>query len=177
MMISKERKIVLVQELSTVLKSNPDFYIADFSRLTATQMSRVRMDSYAQGITIKVVKNTLLKRALAEAGYGKIGLDDVLVGPSAILYSESATAPARFLKELQKSNLNVSFKGAHVYEGVYMGEEQLGVLVALKSREELIGDVISALQSPVRNVMGALQSAGQKIAGILKTLSERSQQS
>ncbi len=174
-MISREKKIALVEELAAALKSNPDFYIADFSRLTGPQMSQVRMDSYAQGITIKVVKNTLLKRALEGAGYDASELESVLTGPSAVVFSESATAPARFLKDLIKNKVDVTFKGARVYEEVYIGEDQLDTLASLKSREELIGDVINALQSPIRNVVGALQSAGQAIAGILKTLSERSQ--
>ncbi len=102
-------------------------------------------------------------------------LAPVLEGPSAVIYGESATAPARFFKKLQKEYPQVEFKGAHVYEGVYIGKDQLDRLASLKSREELIGDIVLALQAPMRNVLGSLQSAGQKIAGILKTLSEKDQ--
>ncbi len=176
-MIPKHKKIELVAQLSEALRAHPDFYIADFSRLSAPQMSQLRITSYDQGITIKVVKNTLLKRALEAAGYDVSSLEPVLEGPSAVLYGESATAPARFLKKVHKEYPQVEFKGAHVYEGVYLGKEQLNTLASLKSREELIGDIILALQAPMRNVVGALQSAGQKVAGILKTLSEKEQQS
>ncbi|MFA6335647.1 MAG: 50S ribosomal protein L10 [Bacteroidales bacterium] len=171
----KEEKTQIIENLAAQLKQTPNFYLADISGLNAEITAKLRRACFEKQIKLVVVKNTMLRKALE-----KMALTDaellfpVLEGPSAVMFTETANAPAKLIKEFGKQYGKPILKGALVQECAYVGENQLDALVSIKSREELIGDIIGLLQSPVNNVISALQSnAGGKVAGIVKTLSEK----
>lgn len=169
----KEEKTQIINSLSEQLQASPNFYIADTSGLNAENTSKLRRLCFEKNIKLVVAKNTFLRKALEQNGFGDESIYSVLEGPTAIMFCETANAPAKLIKDFSKKHEKPVLKGAYVQECVYLGKEMLEELVNIKSREELIGDIIGMLQSPAKNVISALQSSGDKLAGIVKTLSER----
>lgn len=171
----KEEKTQIIESLAAQLKKTPNFYIADISGLNAEKTAKLRRACFEKEIKLMVVKNTLLRKALEKTALtDSEALYPVLEGPTAVMFTESVNIPAKLIKEFGKEHGKPVLKGALVQECAYVGENQLDALIAIKSRDELIGDVIGLLQSPVQNVISALQSSGGgKIAGLVKTLSEK----
>ena len=169
----KEDKKQLIDSLTQLLEENNNFYLADVSTLNAEDTSKLRRLCFKYGIRMQVVKNTLLKKAMENAGKDYEELYVTLKGNTSIMFAEAGNAPARLIKEFRKSSERPILKGAFIEEMTYLGDEQLTFLTTIKSRDELIADVIALLQSPARNVISALQSGGNTLTGILKTLSEK----
>lgn len=169
----KEEKQEIVQALTDQIKSYGNFYITDTADLTVAKINNIRRKCFEKGITIQVAKNTLIVKALEAAGVDSEELRGVLKGASTILFSEVGNAPAKLIKELRKEGDKPLLKGAYIDASVFVGDNQLDVLVALKSKDELIGEIIGLLQSPAKNVVSALKSGGSTIAGLVKTLQER----
>ena len=173
--MKKELKTQIIEDLTAQLEITPDFYLADISGLNADKTAKLRRACFEKDIKLIVVKNTLYRKALEKKATADSELlYPVLEGPSAVMFTTSASVPAKLIKEFGKQHGKPVLKGAFVQECAYVGENQLDALVNIKSREELIGDIIGMLQAPVRNVISALESnGGAKIAGIVKTLSEK----
>ncbi len=173
--MKKEDKGKIIQELSGKFAQFNYFYITDASGMTVENVNKFRKLCYSKGIEYKVVKNSLIKKALESTNtdyspfHGK-----VLKGFSGILFADSGNAPAKLLKEFYKTGIDKPvLKGASIMSDLFIGENQLDTLATLKSKNELIGEIIGLLQSPAKNVISGLQSGGQKISGVLKTLSEK----
>ena len=172
--MKKEEKQLMIDDLSKSLDENNIIYITDISNLDATATSALRRQCFAKNIKLSVVKNTLLKKAMENVqGKDFTELYDILPGPTAIMLSDVGNLPAKLIKDFRKKSDKPILKGAYIEESVYIGDDQIDTLVAIKSKEELIGDIITLLQSPAKNVISGLQSGGGQLAGILKTLSER----
>lgn len=171
----KEEKAQILESIAAQLQETPNFYVTDISGLNAGQTSKLRRACFEKGIKLVVVKNTLFHKALMQLENEEVALlYPVLEGPTAIMFTETANAPAKLIKKFNDEGMEKPLlKGAYVQECAFVGADKLGELCNIKSREELIADVVALLQSPARNVISALQSAGGKIAGIVKTLSER----
>ena len=171
--MKKEDKDIIISEITEQLKNNKNFYLADTSELNAADTSLLRRKCFEQNIKLRVVKNTLLKKAFENSEVEYDELYDVLKESTSIMFTETANVPARLIKEFRKTKEKPVLKAAFVEESVYIGHDQLDALVNLKSKEELVGDIILLLQSPMKKVVSSLQSGGQTITGILKTLSEK----
>ena len=171
----KEEKAQILESITAQIQETPNFYITDISGLNAEQTAKLRRDCFEKKIKLVVVKNTLLHKAIEGLGSEEAcQLLTVLEGPTAVMYTETPNAPAKLIKKYaDDGNDKPALKGAYVQECAFVGADKLGELCNIKSREELIGDIVGLLQSPARNVISALQSAGGKLAGIVKTLSER----
>ncbi|MDR1526073.1 MAG: 50S ribosomal protein L10 [Dysgonamonadaceae bacterium] len=169
----KEDKTTVIKQITATLGDYTNFYLADIATLNAAKTSNLRRECYKQEIKLVVVKNTLFKKALEQTGEDYSALDPALKGNTAILFSNNANSPAKLIKTFAKGTDIPKLKAAYVQESFYVGAENLDLLVSIKSKNELIGDVIALLQSPAKNVISALQSGGQTIHGVLKTLSER----
>ena len=170
----KEEKQEVVSALTEKMKEYGNFYITDTSSLTVAKINNIRRKCFEKEIGMQVVKNTLIKKALEQLDGDVSPLFEILKGSSSIMFSTNANAPAKLIKELRKGKEEKPvLKAAYVDSAVFIGDDQLDALVNLKSREELIGDIIGLLQSPAKNVISALQSGGNKLAGIVKTLQER----
>ena len=150
------------------------FYLADTAELTVEKVNALRRKCFASNVELLVVKNTLLKKALERIEDKDFSeLYGVLSGGTSIMFAEAGNAPAKLIKDFRKKEDKPILKAAYIEETVYVGDDNLDFLVAIKSREELIGDIIGLLQSPAKNVVSALKSSGSTIAGLLKTLEER----
>lgn len=171
----KELKAQIIESISAQLQETPNFYITDISGLNAEQTVKLRRACNEAGIKLVVVKNTLLHIVFKNSGNAELeSLTETLAGNTAIMYTVAANAPAKLIKKFQKDGFEKpALKGAYVQECAFIGADKLEELAAIKSKEELIGDIIGLLQSPARNVISALQGAGGKLAGIVKTLSEK----
>lgn len=172
--MNKDQKSQYIDDLAQDLSQANVFYLADTSGLTVETINQLRRRCFQQGIELRVVKNTLLAKAMERVegrNYGE--LPSVLGGPTSILFAEVGNVPAKLIKEFRKKNEKPLLKGAYIEDAIFVGDNQLDALEAIKSREELIGDIIGLLQSPAKNVISGLQGGGQKIVGILKTLEER----
>lgn len=169
----KEEKKKLIDTLTQQLTENNNFYITDIAALNAEDTSMLRRSSFKNEIQLVMVKNTLLKKAMENVDKDFSELYSTLVGNTAIMFSEAGNAPAKMIKEYRKTNDKPIIKGAFIEETTYIGDDQLDFLVSIKSKDELISEVIALLQSPVKNVVSALQSGGGMLSGILKTLSEK----
>lgn len=173
--MTREDKSQVIKELTTQLADNANIYLADISGLDAVATSNLRRACYKAGIQLAVVKNTLLEKAM-EASDREFGnLPSVLKGNTSVMYSETGNAPAKVIKAFRKKSEKPLLKGAFIEEAIYLGDDQLDMLVDIKSKEELIGEIVGLLQSPAKNVISALKSGGSTIAGIIKTLSEKSE--
>jgi len=171
--MTREEKSQVIKDLTAQLADNANIYLADISGLNADATSKLRRACYKANVQLAVVKNTLLEKAM-EASDREFGnLPTVLKGNTSVMYSETGNAPAKVIKAFRKKSEKPLLKGAFIEEAIYIGDEQLDMLVDIKSKEELIGDIISLLQSPAKNVISALQSSGGKLSGILKTLSQK----
>ena len=172
--MTKQEKMAVINGLTEQLNAYPHFYLADIEALNAEQTAALRRQCFEKKVKLVVVKNTLLCKALENVGKADEELVAVLKGSTSIMFTETGKVPAQLIKEFRKKNDKPILKAAYVEGCTYVGDNQLDTLCNIKSREELIGDIISLLQSPAKNVISALQgSAGQKIAGIVKTLEER----
>ncbi|WP_163517897.1 50S ribosomal protein L10 [Gelidibacter japonicus] len=171
--MTREEKSQVIVELTTQLAENTHIYLTDISGLNAKNTSELRRACFKAGIKMAVVKNTLLEKAMEASDKDFGQLPKTLVGNTSVMYSETGNAPAKVIKAFRKKSDRPLLKGAFIEEAIYIGDEQLDVLVDIKSREELIGDIVGLLQSPAKNVISALKSSGGKLAGILKTLSEK----
>ena len=174
--MTRQDKAQLISDLTEKFKGTDHFYIADTSGLTVAEINKFREMCFNKGVEYKLVKNTLIKKALENVDGDFSSLDEVLKGTSGIMFvNEIANAPAKIITEFKKkdSKDRPKFKAASIDSDLFIGEDQLGALASLKSKQELIGDVISLLQSPAKNVLTLLQSGEHKLAGIVKTLSER----
>jgi large subunit ribosomal protein L10 len=172
--MTKEEKAQYIDDLATELTASSIFYLADTAELTVDVINSLRRKCYQSNIRIRVVKNTLLSKAMDRVEGKDFGnLRETLAGATSIMFSEVGNAPAKLIEEFRKKNAKPILKGAYINEAVFIGDNQLATLVSLKSREELIGDIIGLLQSPAKNVVSGLTGAGSKIAGILKTLEQR----
>lgn len=174
--MTREEKAQLISDLTAKLKETDHFYITDTSGLTVKEVNKFREMCFKKGVEYKLVKNTLIKKALDNVEGDFSSLDDVLKGTSGIMFvNETANAPAKIIKDFKKSDPEErpTFKAASIDSDLFIGEDNLGALASLKSKQELIGDVVTLLQSPAKNVLSLLQSGEQKLAGIVKTLSER----
>ena len=171
----KEEKIQIIESISAQLQETPNFYITDISGLNAEATTQLRKACFEKEIKLVVVKNTLFLKALKELNNEEVELlYPTLVGSTAIMYTTTANAPAKLIKEFVKNgNEKPALKAAYAQECAFVGADKLEELCNIKSREELIGDIVGLLQSPARNVISALKSAGGTIAGIVKTLSEK----
>lgn len=169
----RDEKTDIINSLAETLKEYSHFYLTDTAQLNAADTSDLRRKCFENQIKLVVVKNTLLKRALEQAGLECGELFHVLKGSTAVMFSNNGNTPAKMIKEFRRSHPKPLIKGAYIEESVYVGENLLETLVALKSREELIGDIIMLLQSPAKNVISALQSGGSTIHGVLETLSQK----
>jgi|TARA_B110000285_G_C15061182_1_gene582473 large subunit ribosomal protein L10 len=173
--MNKEQKSQLISDLTERLKNNDVVYLADVSAMTVEKSNRLRRMCFNQNISLQVVKNTLLRKAMENVeGKDFSGLFEALKGNTSIMMSETGNAPARLLKEFRKKEAKPVLKGAYIQEAIFLGEESLETLVSLKSKDELVGDIIALLQSPIKNVVGALESGKNTLAGLVKTLEERS---
>ena len=171
----KEEKAQIIESIAAQLNETPNFYVTDIEGLNAEATSKLRRACFEKDIKLVVVKNTLFYKVLEQKGIENLEqFGDVLKGSSAIMFTTVDNAPARLIKEFSQENAKPVLKAAYVQECTYFGADQLETLVSIKSREELIGDIISMLQAPAQNVISALTSqGGGKIAGIVKTLSEK----
>ncbi len=171
--MTREEKATVIQDLTAQLGDNPIIYLADISGMDAVTTSDLRRACFKANIKLAVVKNTLLAKAM-EASEREFGeLPSVLKGNTSLMFSEVGNAPAKLIKNFRKKSEKPLLKGAFVEEAVYIGDENLDALVSIKSKEEMIGEIIGLLQSPAKNVISGLKSGGGKLAGILKTLSEK----
>ncbi len=172
--MNREEKAKYIDDLATQISDANVFYLADTADLTVEVVNQLRRKCFQSNIGIRVVKNTLLAKALEKVEGKNFGdLPTVLSGSTSILFSEVGNAPAKLIKDFRAKNPKPLLKGAYIEEAVFIGDNQLDALVAIKSKEEVIGDIIGLLQSPAKNVVSALKGQGGKIAGILKTLEER----
>jgi large subunit ribosomal protein L10 len=171
--MNREEKKATITLLTEKLNSNNVLYIADISALDAEKTNALRRTCNSKNVKLHMVKNTLLKKAMEQANANYEDLYEVLKGNSSIMFAEVGNAPGKIIKEFRKKNDKPILKGAFIDEAVFIGDSQLETLANLKSREELIGDIIMLLQSPAKNVISGLLSGKNKIAGLVKTLQDR----
>jgi len=171
--MTREEKSQVIKDITAQLADNSIVYLADISGLDAGSTSNLRRACFKAGVKLAVVKNTLLEKAMESSDKDFGGLKDVLKGNTSLMLSETGNAPAKVIKEFRKKSERPILKGAFIEEAVYIGDDQLDTLVDIKSKEELIGEIIGLLQSPAKNVISALKSGGSTLSGIVKTLSER----
>ena len=172
--MTREEKSQVIEDLTGKLTENNVIYLADISGLNASDTSNLRRACFKANVKLAVVKNTLLAKAMESSDKDFGELPAVLKGNTSMMFSEASNAPAKVIKEFRKGKQEKPIlKGAYIEESIYVGDDQLDNLVNIKSKEELIGEIIGLLQSPAKNVISALQSGGGKIHGILQTLSER----
>ncbi|MCD6113368.1 MAG: 50S ribosomal protein L10 [Bacteroidales bacterium] len=172
-MKKKEEKNQIIDTLAEKLADNNNIYITDISELNVDKTNALRRDCFNKDVELVVVKNTLLRKAMEKTNKEFDDLYQVLKGPTSLMFSDINNLPAKIIKVFRANSKKPILKGAFVEETTYIGDEQLDALVNIKSKNELIADVVALLQSPAKNVISALQSGGDKIAGVLKTLSEK----
>jgi large subunit ribosomal protein L10 len=172
--MKKTDKLAVIEQLTNEINSYNHFYIADISGLNAEVTSNLRRLCDKREVKLVVVKNTLFRKALENSTKDTSELYDVLKDTTSVLFSNTGNVPAKLIKEFAKKNKKPVFKAAFVEECAYIGENQLDALLDIKSKEELIGGIISMLQAPMNNVVSALQSGAHTISGVLKTLEQRS---
>lgn len=171
--MTREEKSKVIEVLTAELADNANIYLADISGLNADTTSNLRRACFKANVRLAVVKNTLLEKAMEASDRDFGDLPTVLKGNTSVMYSETGNAPAKVIKAFRKKSDKPLLKGAFIEETIYLGDEQLDMLVDIKSKEELLGEIVGLLQSPAKNVISALKSSGGALAGILKTLSEK----
>ena len=171
--MTKQEKVQAIEDLTTQLAENQNIYLTDVSDLDSLATSNLRRACFKAGVKLTVVKNTLLAKAMDASDKNFGDLTDVLKGNTAMMFSESGNVPAKLIKDFRKKSDRPILKGAYIEEAVYLGDDQIEALVNIKSKDELIGEIITLLQSPAKNVVSALQSSGGTLAGIIKTLAEK----
>lgn len=175
--MTREDKTAAIAELKEELGNAPFFYLTDSSTLTVAKINKLRRMCYEKGITIKVAKNTLIRKALEDApeSKGYQGLFDSLVGPTTIMISSNPKAPAQLIDDFRKTDERPLLKAAYIDSAIFVGDDQLKALTKLKSKDEMVGEIIGLLQSPGRRLASQIKATGGKLAGIVKTLEEREQ--
>ena len=173
--MKREDKDNIISNLTESINHSKHFYLTDTSELNAESTSQLRRKCFEQDIRLLVVKNTLLRKALEKCSENFEELYGVLKNSTSIMFSERGNVPAKLIKEFRKTLDKPLLKAAYVEESFYIGDDQLDTLARIKTKEEVIGDVILLLQSPAQNLLSALQSSKQKLAGIVKTLTEKEQ--
>ena len=171
--MNKEQKAEVIATLTQKLNECNFIYLTDVSSLNAAKTSDLRRAFFKEGIEMLVAKNTLVEKAIEKSDKNFGALVDTLKGNTALLFSTDSKTPAKIIQGFRKKDTKPALKGAYIDSDIFIGDDQLDALTKLKSRNELIGEVIGLLQSPAKNVVSALQSSGGKLAGIVKTLSER----
>lgn len=171
-MKSSDKKVI-IDNLQEQIDSYNHFYLTDISGLNAENTSNLRRLCFKQNVKLVVVKNTLLRKALESSSKNVEEIYDALKGNTSVMFTADANVPAKLIKDFSKRHKKPVLKAAYVQESVYIGADQLDALIAVKSKNELIADVIALLQSPMKTVIGQLQSGGNIIHGVLKTLGER----
>lgn len=171
--MTREEKSQVIEDLTAELANNANIYLTDISGLNALTTSELRRACFKANVKLAVVKNTLLEKAMEASDRDFGNLPTVLKGNTSVMYSETGNVPAKLIKTFRKKSEKPLLKGAFIEECVYIGDNQLDMLVDIKSKEELLGEIVGLLQSPAKNVVSALKSSGGKLAGILKTLSDK----
>jgi len=171
--MTKTEKQATIDTLTKKFSDANFFYFTDTSGLTVEKINQLRRICFDKGINLQVAKNTLIKKALVAGGKFSDDLDPVLSGPTAIMFTETGNVPAKVIKQFRAGGDKPALKAAYIDSAIYVGENQLEALINVKSKDELVGDIIGLLQSPAKNVISALKSSGGKLAGIVKTLQER----
>ncbi len=173
--MTKAEKTVTIAELQEKFSDSQFFYLTDSSTLTVGQINKFRRMCFEKNVEMRVVKNTLIRKALeaAPAAKGYEGLYDSLKGHTAVLFTSNAKEPANLISDFRKEGKKPSLKAAYIDTAIFVGDDQLEVLMKLKSKEDLVGEIIGLLQSPAKNVISALKSGGSILAGLVKTLEER----
>ena len=171
-MKSSDKKVI-INNLQEQIDSYNHFYLADISGLNAENTSELRRLCFNQDVKLVVVKNTLLRKALESSTLNLEEIYDALTGNTSVMFSENANTPAKLIKDFSKKHKKPVLKAAYVQESVYMGADQLDALIAVKSKNELIADVVALLQSPMNTVLSQLKSGGNTIHGVLDTLKEK----
>lgn len=171
--MKKEEKALVIEQLTEQINAAGHVYVTDIADLNAEKTAALRRECFTNELTLLVVKNTLLRAAFERANGDFSELYPVLKGATSVILSEQASLPAKMIKKFRKGTDKPHLKGAYVEESVYIGDDQLDALINIKSKNELIGEVIGLLQSPIQNVLSGLQSGGATLAGVLKTLSEK----
>jgi len=171
--MTREEKNQIIDSLVVDLNKYGNFYITDISSLTVEKTNRLRRECFKKNIKLCVAKNTLIRKALDKLEGDYTEMHGALKGTSAIMYCETGNVPAKVIKEFRKTSDKPLLKGAWIDSAVFLGDNQLEALASLKSKNELIADIIALLQSPAKNVISGLQGGGQKLTGILKTLESR----
>ena len=172
--MTKEEKAKYVDDLAVQLAENNVIYLTDTAELTVEVVGNLRRKAFNANVSMRVVKNSLLEKAMDRVenrDYGQ--LKDTLSGQTAIMFSEVGNVPAKLIEEFRKKNDKPILKGAYIDEAVFLGDDQLSMLSSIKSKDEVIGEIVGLLQSPAKNVISGLKGQGGKIAGILKTLENR----
>ena len=171
--MTRQEKHDAIENLKEALVGVKTLYLADIEGLDARQTNALRRACFKENVKLQVVKNTLLAKAMEASTHDFGELTGILKGNTSLMFSKTGNAPAKVIKNFRKKSDRPILKGAFIEEAIYIGDDQIDALVAIKSKEELIGDIIMLLQSPTKNVVSALQSGGGKLSGILTTLSER----
>lgn len=169
----KEEKSAIIEQIAAIVKEYKNLYLTETASLDAEKTSELRRACFKAEIKMLVVKNNLLRKALESLDFDYSPLFGCLKGSTTVLFSNTGNAPAKLIKEFKKKGDLPELKAACVEESFYIGADQLDLLAAIKSKNELIADVVALLQSPAKNVVSALQSGGSKLHGVLQTLSER----
>ncbi|MDT8402075.1 MAG: 50S ribosomal protein L10 [Bacteroidales bacterium] len=169
----REEKQAIIDSLAEKFEEYSHFYLTDTAELNAAHTSDLRRACFEKDIKLIVVKNTLLKRALDKSEKNFEELYEVLKGSTSVMFSNTGNVPAKMLQDFRKKHDKPVLKGAFVEESVYLGDDQLDILAALKSKDELLADLIALLNSPVQNVISALNSGSNNIHGVLEALSKR----
>ena len=172
--MTRDEKRVIVDGLVELLKTYPHFYLCEMGGLNAENTSALRRKCFESGVSLVLVKNTLFRIALEESGNSFVtDLRPLLNGTSSVFFSTVGNVPARLIKDFRSDECPVVLKAAYVEESLYVGDNQLTTLTTLKSREELIADVVMLLQSPAPSLVSALQAGGRLLSGVAKTLESR----
>lgn len=171
--MTREEKSIIIKDLTAQLAENSIIYLADISGLDAGTTSNLRRECFKSNIKLAVVKNTLLAKAMEASDKDFGDLPSTLKGNTSLMLSDTGNVPAKLIKSFRKKSDKPVLKGAFIETAIFVGDDQLDTLVSIKSKEEVIGDIIALLQSPAKNVISGLKSGGGKLAGILKTLSEK----
>lgn len=172
--MKKEKKVLVIESLAAQLALTPNFYVVDLEGMNAQKTSMLRRECFTQNIKLVVVKNTLLRRALEQTGVEDAAqLFPVLSGSTAVMFTETVNAPAKLIKSFGTEHGKPVLKGALVQECAYVGVDQLDTLINIKSREQLIGDIVGLILSPAQKLVSAITSSGSNVAGIVQTLAER----
>jgi large subunit ribosomal protein L10 len=172
--MNREEKNAAIAALTERFKVTNCLYVADTSSISAGNTNSFRRELFNNGIEMLVAKNTLILKAMRDSGKDFSELESAFKGSTALLFSENMKAPAQAILKFRKKGTKPALKGAYIDSAVYLGDDQLEALSKLKSKEDLLGEIVGLLQSPARNVISALQSGGGKLAGIVQTLSEKS---